>query len=109
LCALLLIGEGIRDRMKPAGERQSITAALPRQTLLIFLGVAGAIALYFLLFRPLGFVVDTALFLFIAMALTNRGKWVTNTIVALAIPVVFYAVLGGIFRVPLPRGILTFW
>jgi putative tricarboxylic transport membrane protein len=62
---------------------------------------------YLLLFRSLGFILSSALFLTAFLMITNPGKWLVNMAVAVLLPVVFYLVLGRLFGAQLPPGILT--
>jgi len=62
--------------------------------------------LYILLFVPLGFVVDTAVFLFVLTSVFHRGRHVTNAIVSVAFPVGVYLLFVKLLGVPLPPGVL---
>ncbi len=61
---------------------------------------------YVLVFIPLGYIVSTAVFLFLLTTFIDRGKWLRNAIFAVAFAVVVYYVFTDVLRVQLPAGIL---
>lgn len=74
----------------------------------ITLATIGLFAGYLLAFNRLGFLLASALFLVTLLSLTNRGKWRTNVLVAIGVPLALYIVVGVLFGARLPRGVLAF-
>ncbi len=78
-----------------------------RQFLWILLAVVVWTGLYYALLQSLGYIIDSAIYLFALMAWFNRGKWIANGLTA-----VLYSVLSYIMFVKLdvnlPKGILPF-
>jgi putative tricarboxylic transport membrane protein len=69
----------------------------------ILIGIAcAASVLYALLFDTLGYVLSTFIFMEILLQLTNKNKWKTNTIVALALSVGIYIIFYKLLGVTLP-------
>jgi putative tricarboxylic transport membrane protein len=73
----------------------------------ILAGVVVWTGVYYAMLETLGYVVDSAVYLFALMAWFNRGKWIANGLTA-----VLYSVLSYIMFVKLdvnlPKGILPF-
>lgn len=103
ICTVLLAIEGIRS---VRSGRAADVARDPNTDLKLTALVVGWIFVYFLLFKPLGFIVATALFLAIALSFANRGKWLTNCLVSVLLPVVIFALMRGVLQLPLPTGII---
>lgn len=61
--------------------------------------------IYVLLFRPLGYVVDTALFTF-ALCMIMENNWKISIVISIVTGVAFYLVFS-LLSVPLPLGILS--
>jgi len=71
----------------------------------------GAIALwllsYYLVYEQLGFVLATIPFLLGLMAYFNRGKWLTNTMVAILFPVVLDLILSHVLGLAPAPGLFS--
>lgn len=106
LTAVLLILEHVRLRHSDAASEDQDGEEKPKIEPIAIVAVALFVG-YLLAFRPLGFILASALFLTAFLMITNRGKWVVNVAVAVVLPIVFYLVLGRLFGAQLPRGILT--
>lgn len=65
-------------------------------------------ALYFSAFSYLGYLLSTALFLSVLMALAHRGRRSVAISVALSFSIGSYLLFAQVFGVPLPRGLLPF-
>lgn len=71
--------------------------------------IFGVIVLfYIMLLEILGFLITTAIFIFITTLLLGFRKHKTNLIVALAIPFGFYYLFNFVLKITLPKGILPF-
>lgn len=66
------------------------------------------LAIYYMLFDYLGFLLATALFLFAFLSYSNRRQWKVNLIVALLFPLAAYLLLDTLFGARLPAGIFDF-
>ncbi|WP_210471716.1 tripartite tricarboxylate transporter TctB family protein [Sporosarcina sp. 6E9] len=73
--------------------------------LLVF---GGIVLFYIVLLEILGFLITTAIFIFITTLLLGYKKHKTNIIVALAVPVGFYYLFNFVLKISLPKGILPF-
>lgn len=106
IAAGLLFLEMWKDRKAqasaPAGE-----SSWDPHYLRILAGVVVWTGVYYAMLETLGYVVDSAVYLFALMAWFNRGKWIANGLTA-----VLYSVLSYIMFVKLdvnlPKGILPF-
>lgn len=78
---------------------------LGRHPLLLMLAVLACAGLVFLLV-PLGAIIAGAIFMFALLALLNRGHWVTNAVLSLAIPLGLYLLFQTALNAGLPDGIL---
>lgn len=71
----------------------------------------GAVALwllvYYLAYEQLGFVLATIPFLFALMAFFNRGKWLTNAIVAILFPVLLDLILSHVLGLAPAPGLFS--
>lgn len=109
LTAIMLVFEHVRLRATAAPRQKGEPDTEEVRIEWIAIAAVALFALYLVLFRPLGFILASALFLVIFLAITNRGKWVLNAAIAIGLPVLFYILLGKIFGARLPQGPLTFW
>lgn len=73
---------------------------------LAMLFVIVAAAVFLLTFVPLGAIVSGALFCFIVLAYLNRGQWIVNAILAIAVSVGMYLLFQTALNAGLPAGIL---
>ncbi|MCL2896939.1 tripartite tricarboxylate transporter TctB family protein [Brenneria tiliae] len=94
LCALLLLLEG---RKKSAARRPAADSLKP------VLAAVAVIALYFLAFEPLGYLLDTLLFLAITMGWCH-SKRLPAMLAALLFSVASWYLFKYALNVPLPAG-----
>jgi putative tricarboxylic transport membrane protein len=78
-----------------------------RQFLWILLAVVVWTGLYYALLQSLGYIIDSAIYLFALMAWFNRGKWIANGLTAVLYSVLSYVMFVKL-DVNLPKGILPF-
>jgi len=74
-------------------------------------GTIGLMAVYMLIFEPVGFIVSSALYLFVQMILLSDNKNrnpILFAIIAVALPVAIDALFVYAIHMPLPVGILGF-
>lgn len=107
IAAFLLLAEMLKDR-----ETQAPAPAAPKERAdLTHLWVLGAVVvwtgIYYAALQTLGYVVDSAIYLFVLMAWFNRGKWIANVLTAVLYSVLSY-ILFVKLDVTLPKGILPF-
>lgn len=57
---------------------------------------------YLLILKPLGFVIATALFLFVSQVYLRHGRWLMSTIITVVATGVIYALFKLLFQVYLP-------
>jgi putative tricarboxylic transport membrane protein len=65
-----------------------------------------ASGLFLLTLNTLGAIISGALFLFGMLWLLNRGRWVANTIVSIAVPLALYLLFQTALNAGLPGGLL---
>lgn len=68
-----------------------------------------ALAAYVVLFQVLGFLVSTALYLFIQITLLSNEKnreFLVFGIISIVVPLVIYGLFKALFHMPFPTGIL---
>jgi len=106
IAAFLLLVEMLKDRKQPQAAPAE-TGPQDHRHLWVLAGVVVWTGLYYAALQTLGYVVDSAIYLFALMAWFNRGKWIANGLTA-----VLYSVLSYIMFVKLdvnlPKGILPF-
>ncbi len=102
----LLLIEGLRQKdWAPA--RANFRSFL-REDGLTFVLAAGTILAFFLLFRPLGYLLSTLVFLLVSMLVLYRGpRWIP-VVVTLGFSAVSYLIFVHAFGTQLPRGVLPF-
>jgi putative tricarboxylic transport membrane protein len=83
-------------------------AVIDRGHLKSVVAVSAWLFLYILLFKSVGFVVDTAVFLLVLTSVFYRGHHVTNVIVSLAFTLGVYFLFVRLLGVSLPSGVLPF-
>ncbi|WP_225028279.1 tripartite tricarboxylate transporter TctB family protein [Xinfangfangia pollutisoli] len=102
----LLLVEGMREKSW-APARANLRAFL-REDALTFVLAAGAVLAFFLLFRPLGYLLSTLLFLLVSMLVLYRGpRWIPVA-VTLGFCGASYLIFVHAFGTQLPRGLLPF-
>ncbi|WP_257348660.1 tripartite tricarboxylate transporter TctB family protein [Pseudalkalibacillus decolorationis] len=82
--------------------------AIPKKEVMVILAVLGFVLLYIFLLEILGFIVATALFIFFCSWFLGYKKFITNVIVALAIPLFIYLLFSNFLKITLPEGMLPF-
>lgn len=65
-----------------------------------------ASAVFLLTLNPLGAIISSVIFLFGMLALLNPGKWVTNAVVSIAVPLALYLLFQTALNAGLPGGLL---
>jgi hypothetical protein len=65
-----------------------------------------ASALFLVTLNTLGAIISGAIFLFGMLWLLNRGRWVANTIVSIAVPLALYLLFQTALNAGLPGGLL---
>ena len=94
-----------------AGKGDTPRVRVPRESrrhLLLIGGVTLWTALYFSTFDSAGYLVSTAIYLFVMMAVFNRGKWIANTLTAVLFAIGSYVLFVKVLGVALPTGLLSF-
>ena len=69
------------------------------------------LAIYVVLFKPLGFILSTFIYLFFQITLLSTEKnrnLILFGIISVVAPVVIYALFVYVIKVPLPTGLLSF-
>jgi len=70
----------------------------------------GATALVFLvyifIFEPVGYLISTALFLFIEARILGSRAWLRDALVSVVVSVAIYYFFNGLLKVGLPKGLL---
>jgi putative tricarboxylic transport membrane protein len=67
----------------------------------------GAVVCFALLFQPLGFLLATPLFVWVALAILGKRNWVRMTAIALIFTALTYGIFGQVLSVRLPVGPFT--
>ena len=104
LAALLLFFETLNKEEAPA----ATVPAAGRRHLWLIGGVTAWTALYFGVFERVGYLVSTAIYLIVLMAVFNRDKWLANILTSMLFAVGSYVLFVKILGVTLPAGILRF-
>lgn len=69
-------------------------------------GVVAGTAVLWLTLTSLGAIVASAVFLFGMLAYLNRGRWVTNLVLSVVVPLALYLLFQTALNAGLPAGIL---
>jgi putative tricarboxylic transport membrane protein len=102
LAAILLFIETLKKAPRAEGEAAA-SAGSPWGVVALVAVWTGA---YFLLFETLGYVVASAAYLLVLMAVFNRGRWTMNVATAVLFSAVTYWVFTRQLGVTLPAGLL---
>lgn len=101
LCGVLLIVSEMKSKDTTPAELFNVK---------FFIGIATAVG-YFLLLKPLGFVIASMLAVLIMMLLLLneplKKAWPLIVIVSIAAPIALQLIFGVFLKVPLPEGILA--
>lgn len=96
---------GVGDEEEGFEEEDMGEADLGKHPLPVVLTVAAS-AVFLLTLNPLGAIISGALFLFAMLWLLNRGRWLTNTIISIAVPLALYLLFQTALNAGLPGGLL---
>lgn len=97
LIVLALMGKG------PDIDKQlHLTSGMKRAFLAIALFV-----LYCVLFKPLGFILDTVWLLFVGMLLMQNRRYVLMAVISVIVPIIIYVIFSMLLYVQLPAGLLS--
>jgi putative tricarboxylic transport membrane protein len=61
---------------------------------------------YILIFEPVGYLISTALFLFVVARILGSRAWLRDAIVSIALSLAIYYFFNGLMKVGLPKGLL---
>ncbi|MBP2076909.1 tripartite tricarboxylate transporter TctB family protein [Oceanobacillus polygoni] len=89
-------------------EEEDARVFIAREDLKIIGIVVALILLYIVFLEPLGFVISTALFIFICSFLLGYRNNIVNSIVSLLFPITFYLLFTRYLMISLPAGVLPF-
>lgn len=107
LASLALIVEHFAIKQRTA-DASKAEGEEPDGVITVAFAALGMLAVYYVVFDYLGFLVATALFLIAFLSYSNRGQWTVNILVALLFPIAAYLLLDTAFGARLPDGILDF-
>ncbi len=107
LAAVLLFVETSKAK-RPLREEKEELMEEKRRFLLVIGGVVVWTFIFIIVFKPLGYLTSTAVYLFGLMSYLNPKKWWTNAITSVLFTVGIYTLFGKILGVDLPPGILGF-
>lgn len=100
LCLALLV-TSLMGKGADIDVQLTITPGMKRA----FVGI-GMFAVYCLLFKRLGFILDTIWFCFAGMFLLRNRKYIAMTIISIAVAVVIYVIFARFLGAKLPAGVL---
>ena len=96
---------GVGDEDEGFEEDELGEGDLGRHPVPVLITVAAS-AVFLVTLNTLGAIISGALFLFGMLWLLNRGRWVTNAIVSIAVPVGLYLLFQTALNAGLPGGLL---
>lgn len=102
LSGLLLMVE-IRRRRPAAAPAAAAPGGHHR---LLLLAMAAWTLIYYFAFEPVGYPIATVVYLFPMLAYFNRGRWITNALVAIGFTLVAYVLFAKMLKVAIPAGLL---
>jgi putative tricarboxylic transport membrane protein len=109
LTAALLLMEMLRERRSAAAPAESTERrGEERGHYLVIAAVVVWTGVYYAVFEHLGYMLATAIFLFVLMAYFHRNRWLTNGLTAVIFSVASYALFVKALGVTLAPGILSF-
>ncbi len=62
--------------------------------------------IYILIFEPVGYLISTAVFLFVVARVLGSHAWLRDAIVSVTISLAIYYFFNGLLKVGLPKGLL---
>lgn len=89
-------------------EEQKARRKIPKKEVGMLLGVGGIILFYIMLLEILGFVVVTALFIFVCSRFLGYKNHLVNGLVSVLFPIILYLMFTELLKISLPSGILPF-
>ncbi|HWI15013.1 MAG TPA: tripartite tricarboxylate transporter TctB family protein [Burkholderiales bacterium] len=109
ITAVMLLMEILRDRRAGAAQQEPAEKrAVERGHYMVIAAVVVWTGIYYAVFEHLGYMLATAIFLFVLMAYFHRNRWLTNGLTAVIFSVASYALFVKALGVTLAPGILSF-
>lgn len=105
---LVLACQQLYVRYKAAKTAQDTEKNKEEEKATNWIFVLGVMVAYFLVVRPLGFIITNTIAMLAIPYYLGYRKWTVLVVYALATSLVAYYIFRGIFYVPLPKGILNF-
>ena len=108
LLALLFLIKGLlsaKEDLKEKTEKE-----YDKDSLLRFLGTIVLFVLYVLLFKSVGFIIMTAVFIFcqiLLMAAPEDRKILPALAISIIVPIILYIIFGRLLHMAIPDGILS--
>lgn len=87
-------------------EEQKKKRQIPKKDAIAILVVTGMVFVYILLLEIIGFVMMTALFIYLTSWFLGYDRHVTNAVVSVLFPVILYGIFNYLLQIHLPSGIL---
>ncbi len=104
LSALLLLFETWSKRRKLADTRVEPRSKDEKHVLLVLFGMIAWTGIYYFFFETAGYLIATPIFLLGLLCYFNKGKHLTNVLVAAGFTAVVYLLFSTLLGVPLPSG-----
>lgn len=106
----LLIGLAVLLFFDKSSEKQEEKEKrkVPKKEIGVMAAVGGMVFLYIFLFEIIGFLLATALFIFICSRFLGYDKWLSNVLVSIIFPSALYYLFNYLLQIRLPQGILPF-
>jgi putative tricarboxylic transport membrane protein len=104
LSALLLFLETWNKRRVLEDTPAEPRSKSQKHVALVLVGMVAWTAVYYYVFEMLGYLIATPLFLFGLLSYFNKGKYVTNALVAVCFTAAVYLLFSILLGVPLPTG-----
>ncbi len=105
--ALLLLKE-TKSAKRQVQEGEEELKEENRRLLLVIGGVVAWTAIFIIVFKPVGYIVSTAFYLFGLMAYFHPKQWWINAITSVLFTVGIYVLFGKVLGVDLASGIMRF-
>jgi putative tricarboxylic transport membrane protein len=104
LSALLLLLETWKKRRALPESRAEPRRPVDKHVVLSLVAMVVWAGVYYYFFEILGYLIATPLFLFGLLSFFNKGRYLTNVLVALGFTAVVYLLFSILLGVPLPPG-----
>ena len=108
LGAAVLLGEVMRAQKMQQDPDGGSEETQNRGDLLVVGAVVLWTVIYFGVFEMLGYMIATAIYLFILMVFFNRSKWLANALTAVLFSLGSYLLFSHLLGVSLPPGLLNY-